>query len=183
MKDHLPNLAFEQKTPKGKGKGTGKDKNGDPQICFAWRNNGVCPKKGAGTCVYTHPKDAKGVGKPSGGKGGKGGKRSSSNSSRSDTKGGAAGGKGAASPRGKVVTDTSLLCKNYLKGKCDKGKTCKFHHNGPCIFHNKGHCKNGDTCVFSHHHAPGGAPAMPVTPEPTSAAAKKKAKKEGDENA
>jgi len=183
LKDHLPNLAFEQKTPKGKGKGTGKDKNGDPQICFAWRNNGVCPKKGAGTCVYTHPKDAKGVGKPSGGKGGKGGKRSSSNSSRGDTKGGAAGGKGAASPRGKVVTDTSLLCKNYLKGKCDKGKTCKFHHNGPCIFHNKGHCKNGDTCVFSHHHAPGGAPAMPVTPEAKSAAAKKKAKKEGDNDA
>ena len=38
LKDHLPSLsAFgPEKTPKGKGgKGTGKDKNGDPQACFS----------------------------------------------------------------------------------------------------------------------------------------------------
>ena len=37
LKDHLPGLAYD-KTPKGKGqsKCKGKDKNGDPQVCFPW---------------------------------------------------------------------------------------------------------------------------------------------------
>jgi hypothetical protein len=71
LKDHLPGLAgtFER-TPKGKGKG--KDKNGDPQVCFAWRNTGKCPKKEDGTCVYAHPQSAKNTWKPIGKKGGKG---------------------------------------------------------------------------------------------------------------
>jgi len=162
--DHLPNVSFADNAAKAKGTGPGKDKNGDPQVCFAWRNNAVCPKKSAGTCQYAHPMDAKGKGKPGGDKGGKGGKqqRSSSTSSRGGKKGGAGGGKGAPSPGGKVVIDPALLRKNYLKGKCDKGKACKFHHNGPCVFHNKGSCNKGDACIFSRRHAPGGAPAMPV---------------------
>ena len=81
------------------------------------------------------------------------------------------------------MTDPALLCKNYLKGKCDKGKACKFHHNGPCVFHNKGSCNKGDDCVFSHHHAPGGASAMPVVEKPLSKAAAKKAKQEADKDA
>ena len=186
LKDHLPNMAFHDNAAKAKGgKGTGKDKNGDPQVCFAWRNNGICPKKSSGTCQYAHPMDAKGKGKPGGDKGGKGGKqqRSSSTSSRGGKKGGAGGGKGAPSPRGKVVTDPALLCKNYLEGKRDKSKACKFHHNGPCVFHNKGSCNKGDDCVFSHHHAPGGARAMPVVEKPLSKAAAKKAKQEADKDA
>jgi len=179
LKDHVPGLsgANTEKTPKGKGKGTGKDKNGEPQVCFAWRNNGVCPKKDAGTCVYTHPRDVKGKGKPSDGKGGKGGKRSGSNSSRT-SKGGGAGGKG--SPRSKAVTDVALLCKNYLKGKCDKGKACKFHHNGPCHFHAKGNCKRGDDCVFSHHISP---PAAAAAVSDSEAPANKSRKKKDTDDA
>ena len=145
------------------------------RLLFAWRSNGVCPKKDAGTCMYTHPREVKGKGKPDGKKGGKGGKRSGSNSSRT-SKGGGAGGKG--SPRSKAVTDVALLCKNYLKGKCDKGKACKFHYNGPCIFHAKGNCKRGDDCVFSHHDKPAHAAAAPTSDAPAD-----KGKKKKDENA
>ena len=53
-----------------------------------------------------------------------------------------------------MVTDPKLLCQNYLKGKCNKGKDCKFHHNGPCAFHKKGNCNKGADCVFSHHDPP-----------------------------
>ena len=49
------------------------------------------------------------------------------------------------------MTDPKLLCQNYLKGKCTKGKACTYHHNGPCSFHKKGICNKGDKCVFSHH--------------------------------
>ena len=35
-----------------------KDKNGDHQVCFAWRNTGKCPKKEDDTCVYAHPQSA-----------------------------------------------------------------------------------------------------------------------------
>ena len=126
LTDHVPGLAGQHNTPTGlaadsgdknKGTGTGKDKNGEPQVCVAWRNNGVCPKKDAGTCNYSHPKGQKGTGKSSGKKEGKGGKdRAASNSSRT-SKGGAGGGKGSGSPRGKkVANDVALLCKNFLKG-------------------------------------------------------------------
>lgn len=75
LKDHLPNMSRQPdaNAAKAKGKGTGKDKDGNPQICFNWRNNGSCAKKDAGTCVYTHPNNAKGIGAPKGGKGGKDG--------------------------------------------------------------------------------------------------------------
>ena len=46
-KDHLPGVAGQLKG----GKGTGKDKNGEQQICFAWRNTGICARKEAWTCV------------------------------------------------------------------------------------------------------------------------------------
>ena len=170
LKDHVPGLSGQVTTPKGlaadkggkgKGKGTGKDKNGEPQVCFAWRNNGICPKKDAGTCNYTHPKDQKGTGKPSGKKGGKDGKQRSASTSSRTSKGGAGGGKGSGSPRKKTVTDVALLCKNFLKGKCTNGDKCKYHHNGVCIFHQKGNCKNGDACVFAHH-----TPAAAATVEP-----------------
>ena len=180
LKDHLPGLTFD-KAPKGKGKGKGKDKNGEPQVCFAWRNNGVCTKNEDGDCVYAHPPSAKNTGKPKGG--GKDGKqkRSSSTSSRGG-KGNSGGGKGPGSPRGKVVTDPKLLCQKYLKGTCDKGKACKYHHNGPCIFHKKGNCNRGADCVYSHHDVKPAASAI-VEPSPKSAAAKKKAQGKADENA
>jgi hypothetical protein len=177
LKDHLPNMSASN-TPNGKGKGagkgTGKDKDGKPQVCFSWRNNGVCAKKEAGTCVYAHPMDVKGKGKPGGAKGD--GKRSSSNSSRT-SKGGKAGGKGSDTPRKKVVTDLALLCRNFLKGKCDKGKQCKWHHNGPCTFHAKGNCNKGDDCIFSHQ-TPSNAAAAPAGPN----APPKKGKKTTDTN-
>ena len=73
----------------------------------------------------------------------------------------------------------SKLCKNYLKGKCDKGDACKYHHNGPCHFHAKGSCKRGDDCIFQHATVPAAAAVQPL-----SAAAKKAAKKAADnENA
>ena len=138
---------------------------------------GVCPKTDACACMYTHPGDVKGKGKPGGGKCEKGGKRSASNSSRAGKAGGA-GGKG--SPRSKAVTDVALLCKNYLKGKCDKGKACKFHHNGPCHFHAKGNCKRGDDCVFSHHISP---PAAAAAVSDSEAPANKSRKKKDTDDA
>ena len=180
LKDHLPNMSRNTKGDNAKGKGTGNDKNGEPQVCFAWRNHGVCAKKEAGTCNYTHPKDVKGKGKPNGDKGGggKGGKRSSSNQSRTGAKGGAGGGKRSASPGKKVVHDVTLLCKNFLKGKCDKGESCKYHHNGICTFHQKGICSKGDDCIFSHHDKQVAAAATVA-----SEAAAPKGKKKKDENA
>jgi len=186
FKDTLPGVAACQNNGKG-GKGTGKDKNGDPQVCFAWRNTGVCARKDAGTCIYAHPMNMKNIGKPAGDKGkGKDGKRSSSTQSRSGK-----GGKGQGQPGtprgGKAVTDPKLLCQNYLKGKCTKGKSCTYHHNGPCSFHKKGTCNKGDKCVFSHHDpaaqpalaAAGGSDKTVVDPKAT-ATPKAKAKDKAD---
>ena len=141
LKDHLPGIVHSGITGQKGGKGTGKDKNGDPQVCFAWRNTGVCAKKDSGTCNYAHPNSAKNTGRPSGDKGkrkGKDGnqKRSSSTSSRNGKGGGRSS--SPATPRAKAVTDTKLLCQNFLKGKCNKGKACTYHHNGVCSFHKKG---------------------------------------------
>jgi len=165
LKDHVQGIAGTFRPDKGKG--TGKDKDGNHQICFAWRNTGVCSKKDAGNCQYDHPKDAKGTGRPSGGKkgGGKGkdGKRSSSQQSRTG-KGGAGGGDRSASPRRVTVTDRDKLCKNFLKGKCNLGDKCKYHHNGFCTFHKKGTCNKGDDCVYSHHDPKPAASAV-ATPK------------------
>ena len=89
------------------------------------------------------------------------------------------------------MTDPKLLCQNYLKGKCTKGKACTYHHNGPCSFHKKGICNKGDKCVFSHHDPP--APALAagnatsadnVGPNPkATTAAKAKAKAKANDNA
>ena len=127
--------------------------------------------------MCTHPKGVKGKGKPDKG-GSKGGKHQRSNSiSSRNGKGEAGRGKGKASPRGKTITDMELLCKNYLKGTCDK-TDCKCHHNGPCIFHAKGNCNKGADCVFSHHVAPAAAAVVAPT-----ATAEPKAKKKDDEDA
>ena len=67
LKDTLPGVAAGQNNSKGC-KGTGKDKNGDPQVCSAWRNTGVCARKDAGTCIYAHPMNMKNIGKPAGDK-------------------------------------------------------------------------------------------------------------------
>jgi hypothetical protein len=177
LKDHVPGLSRgEYIKPKGKGNGTGQDKNGVPHVCFAWRNDGICPKKDVGTCQYIHPRDVKGKGKPSGGKGGHGKQRSASNSSRGG-KGKAGSAQRSASPRTKAVTDVSELCKNYLKGKCDKGDACKYHHTGPCHSLAKGSCTRGDDCIFQH----GAVPAAAAV-EPSSASAKKAAKKAADKD-
>ena len=88
------------------------------------------------------------------------------------------------------MTDPKLLCQNYLKGKCTKGKACTYHHNGPCSFHKKGICNKGDKCVFSHHD-PAAQPGMvaagnsdAVSPAAkAAAAAKAKAKAKANENA
>ena len=75
------------------------------------------------------------------------------------------------------MTDVSLLCKNYLKGTCTKGKACKYHHNGPCLFHKKGNCKRGADCVYSHHAE---ATAAAAAPQLSAADKKKNAKAEKD---
>ena len=72
------------------------------------------------------------------------------------------------------MTDPKLLCQNYLKGKCTKGKACTYHHNGPCSFHKKGICNKGDTCVFSHHDS-AAQPCMVGAGKPDDAGANPKA--------
>ena len=76
--------------------------------------------------------------------------RSASNSSRGGGGKGQSGGGKPGSPRKKIVTDKSLLCRNFLKGKCDKGDIYKPHHNGVCTFFAKGTCKKGDDCIYGH---------------------------------
>ena len=179
LKDHFPGAAFP--SLKG-GKGTGKDKNGQPQVCFAWRNTGICKKKDEGSCVYAHPADQKNTWKPSGTKRkgkSKDGKQKRSSSTQSRGGKGDGRGKSTDTPRGKAVTDPKLLCQNYLKGKCSKGNACTYHHNGVCSFNKKGLCNKGDKCVFSHHDPPALAakPTEQVQPSPRSAAAKAKAEK------
>ena len=160
LKDTLPHAANQVKG----GKGTGKDKDGNPQVCFAWRNTGVCARKDAGTCIYAHPNNMKNIGKPAGEQKGKGKGKDCKRSSSTQSRGGL-GGKGQSqlgTPRGgKVVIDPKLLCQNYLKGKCTKDKSCTYHHNGPCAFHKRGTCNKGDKCVFSHHD-PAAQPALAV---------------------
>ena len=88
------------------------------------------------------------------------------------------------------MTDPKLLCQNYLKGKCTKGKACTYHHNGPCSFHKKGICNKGDKCVFSHHDSAAQLGVVAagnsdnVSPKPkSSAAAKAKAIAKANEDA
>ena len=154
LKDHLPNLGA---SPYG-GKGTGKGKDGKPQVCFKWRDTGKCDGKDDGTCNYNHPKDQKGTGK---GQDGKHGKSRSNTPNRSSGKGKDKGGKGgrSASPKSKIITEKSKLCKNFLVGKCKYGNKCKFHHNGLCKFHSKGKCTKGADCIFGH-----GDPDVPAAP-------------------
>jgi hypothetical protein len=71
------------------------------------------------------------------------------------------------------------LCKNFLKGKCNKGDACTYHHNGPCHFHAKGSCKHGDSCVFSHHETVKPAVVAPVASEVSA----KNGRKKKDEDA
>ena len=167
MEDHFP-CAAGTKGNAAAAKGTRKDKNGRPQVCFAWRNTGICKKKDEGTCVDAHPQDQKNVWKLLGCKGkgkGKDGKRSSSTQSRgSRGSKGDSRGKSTESQRSRVVTYQRLLCQSYLKGKCNKGKACAYHSNGPCTFHNKGICNKSDKCVFSHHEQ---QPAASATTQPT----------------
>ena len=73
------------------------------------------------------------------------------------------------------MTDVTKLCKNYFKGKCDKGKACKYHHNGPCVFFKKGTCNKGDDCVFQHGAIPAAAANGDVDPEATGKNGKKDA--------
>ena len=131
--------------------------------------------------MYAHPAASNGIGKLKN-KGEDGKQKSSASNSSRGGKGESGGGKGSGSPRSRVVTDHKLLCQKYLKGTCDKGKACKYHHNGPCIFHKKGNCNRGADCVYSHHDVKPAASAI-VEPSPKSAAAKKKAQGKADENA
>ena len=41
-------------------------------------------------------------------------------------------------------------CRSYMKGRCDKGASCKYWHPPECIFWKKGNCRNGNECVFAH---------------------------------
>ena len=66
LEDHLPGIVHHDAKPKGNDKGKGKDKNGNPQVCFAWRNTGTGARKDAGTCLDAHPDDANGTGRPKG---------------------------------------------------------------------------------------------------------------------
>jgi hypothetical protein len=69
------------------------------------------------------------------------------------------------------------LCKLYLKGKCNKGDDCNYHHHGPCNFFAKGTCERGDDCIYGHSVQPAAAAV-----EPSTAAAKKAAKEGTDKD-
>jgi hypothetical protein len=174
LEDPVPNLGA---SPHG-GKGTGKGSDGKPQKCFKWRDTGKCDGKDDGTCQYDHPRNQKGTGK---GKDGKHGKSRSSTPNRSSGKGKDQGGKGGRSdsPKTKIITEKSKLCKNFRVGKCKYGDKCKYHHNGPCKFHSNGKCTKGADCIFGHGDSdvPAAPAAVTDATAPNSskgAAAKKK---------
>ena len=46
--------------------------------------------------------------------------------------------------------DVKEPCRAYLKGRCDKGTSCKYWHPPVCTFWKKGTCRKGNECLFAH---------------------------------
>ena len=57
---------------------------------------------------------------------------------------------GAAAPTRTVVTYMANICKAYLTGNCNLGRSCPLHHNEPCKKHALGTCTKGANCPFPH---------------------------------
>ena len=53
------------------------------------------------------------------------------------------------------------ICKNWIKGKCSYGDSCKLCHISVCAHWKKGECKAGNSCVFLHRQATGSASPAP----------------------
>ena len=129
--------------------GKGKGKTDD--ICFGWKNTGVCPRPD--TCKYKHPVNQKGSVS-----------QQDTRSTWSEWKQWAgAGGAGGAQQRGRTdratsktrgpSTDPKKVCIMYTKGLCKKSHSeCPMIHNPTCwhFFQNNGKCLKGDRCLFPH---------------------------------
>ena len=75
------------------------------------------------------------------------------------------------SPSGKK---DATACRNWMKGKCDKGDNCDYWHAPDCRRQKKGgHCKFGDKCGYRHT----GKKATPVNSEESSGGDSEKKKK------
>ena len=75
-------------------------------------------------------------------------------------------------------------CRAYLKGRCDKGTSCKYWHPPDCIFWKKGSCRNGNECILAHlpkEKGQGKGDARDRSPQPKKDRGKGKGRERGPE--
>merc|ERR1712086_794415 len=84
------------------------------------------------------------------------------------------GGKEKITEIRKIKKKDATACRNWMKGKCDKGDNCDFWHAPDCRRQKKGgHCKFGDKCGYRHT----GKKATPANSEESSGGDSEKKKK------
>ena len=97
-------------------------------------------------------------------------------------------------PRGRTPDRKKIPCRDFVKGKCAKGKDCPYRHDKkdrspsrqrtprtssrdpkkklnkeemaktPCIYFARGDCRRGDKCLYLHEKKSAAAPKDPARP-------------------
>ena len=113
--------------------GTGKG------VCKQWQKSGSCSR--GDNCPWAHTgTGGKGKGKGKGKDKKRG--RSSSPNQRAQSP--------PPKPRSASPEGAKKPCRFYMKGNCNKGKDCEFHHPPKCKFFSSGKCTQGNKCKFFH---------------------------------
>ena len=140
-----------QKNNNNKNNNAPKVEQGD---CRQWVRTGKCFR--GDNCSFNHRDEVKGVGFRSNSKSQKRGRDrsqkgdqggNSQRQSRSRDRSSISQPKRGKSPSGR--TD-QVPCRDWMKGKCTKGKECDFWHVPNCRFFRVGNCSMGKECIFRH---------------------------------